>query len=286
MNGILVASDLSARSDRALARGFALARELGAKLQVLHVVDADLPPELRAHSVDWARRTLTRETQTLGDATGVKAALEVVAARPAPTINARADACNADVLVLGVHNATGSGSRDFSQTTAGIVLKDGHLPMLLVKEEARQRYRQVVIGVDFSVYSRAAILQAFRIAPSACFHLLHAYHVPYRGFLGGQGVAEEVAYERRLQFDGFLEEEMGLLGRRAAEVGIPADAIEKVLREGEPRQVLHAECGRVNADLVVIGTHGRTGASRAVFGSVAADILNAPPCDVLVARAY
>lgn len=49
---ILVASDLTARSDRAIARGFQLARQLNAELRLLHVVDADLPDELRAHGLD------------------------------------------------------------------------------------------------------------------------------------------------------------------------------------------------------------------------------------------
>jgi len=46
MKKFLMATDLSARSDRAVERAVALARELGAKLKIVHVVDEDLPASL------------------------------------------------------------------------------------------------------------------------------------------------------------------------------------------------------------------------------------------------
>jgi nucleotide-binding universal stress UspA family protein len=280
---ILAASDLSGLSDRALLRAFALAKELHAGLRVVHVVDANLPEELRSHSLEWAKKALARECGVA--VRGVAADIEVVAGRPKIDIGVQAAAMNADLIVLGTHRESDP-RLPFSDTTAGCVLKHGQRPVLVVRDDATAAYARVVIGVDFSVYSRAAIRQAFRVAPSARFHLVHAVHVPYKGFLGHPSFAEQVAYERRLQLDEFLKQEMELLRGRAREIGIRPEALEIILREGGPRQVLYAECSRVSADLIVIGTHGRTGVSRAVFGSVAADILNAPPCDVLVTPAY
>jgi universal stress protein E len=283
MKQIVAASDLSGLSDRALARAFVLAKEHGARIRAVHVVDASLPEELRSHCIEWAKKALARECEVAGRA--VSADIKVLAGQPKTVVGTQAEALDADLIVLGIHRES-ERRLPFSETTAGLMLKNSHRPVLLVRDETVAPYSRVVIGVDFSVYSRAAIRQAFRVAPGARFHLVHAFHVPYGGFLHSPTFAEQIAYERRLRFDEFLEEEMELLRGRALDVGIRPDALETILREGGPREVLYAECSRVSADLIVIGTRGRTGVSRAVFGSVAADVLNAPPCDVLVTPEY
>ena len=51
------------------------------------------------------------------------------------------------------------------------------------------------------------------------------------------------------------------------------------------RQVIDQEFARINPDLLVIGTHGRTGITHAFLGSVAEDLLCHPPADVLAVKA-
>lgn len=59
-----------------------------------------------------------------------------------------------------------------------------------------------------------------------------------------------------------------------------------IIRNGDVRQVLCEEADRPTADLLVVGTHGRTGVSHELLGSVAEDILRSPPCDVLAVKAW
>ncbi|MFZ5791680.1 MAG: universal stress protein [Pseudomonadota bacterium] len=283
---ILVASDLTARSDRALARGFMLARELKGELRVVHVVQADLPEEFREHATEWARSALQRETERLGEETGIKAAIDVFAGHPRSDIARLAATDAADLLVLGVHDQCAPGSKTFQETTAGNVLRSSLAPALLVRDEADMPYQRVVIGVDFSMFSRAAIRQALQIAPAADIHLVHAYHVPFQGFLGSESFREQFAYGQRLELDAFLKEEMEAVERRARELGCVPGSLQTTIQEGEPREVLRSSCKRVEADLLVIATHGRAGLSRVVWGSVAADLFNDPPCDVLVIRPF
>ncbi len=136
------------------------------------------------------------------------------------------------------------------------------------------------------MYSRAAIRQALQIAPDARFHLVHAYELPFRGFLAGQSVASEAAYAERLELNAFLKEEMDALERRARDLGSVPGKVETTIAEGDPRAVLRDVCTRTNADLLVLGTHGRAGVSRAIWGSVAADMLEEPPCDMLIVRPF
>lgn len=283
---ILVASDLSARSDRAVARGFVLARELQATLRILHVVDADLPEDLQAHAMAWGRDALSRTVQRLTAQTGVQASLEIRAGHPKTDVTAQTHPDKTDLVIVGIHNRAASQSGALGETTAGAVLRSSVAPMLLVRDAASAPYRRVAIAVDFSLFSRTAIIQARRVAPAATLALVHAYHVPFRGLFGGASFPQEVARAEQERLETFLRDEIEALGDRASAAGISADSLATTIREGEPAAVLRSECGRLNADLLVIGTHSRTGVSRAVWGSVAAALLDDPPCDVLVVRPY
>ncbi len=58
----------------------------------------------------------------------------------------------------------------------------------------------------------------------------------------------------------------------------------KIVRAGDARSNVLNEAIRSHADVIAIGTHGRSGLSRALIGSVAEDVIANAPCDVLVAR--
>ena len=57
-----------------------------------------------------------------------------------------------------------------------------------------------------------------------------------------------------------------------------------MLRTGDARDVIIRACEEINADLIVMGTHGRRGVSRALLGSVAESIVRTAPCPVLTIR--
>lgn len=70
-----------------------------------------------------------------------------------------------------------------------------------------------------------------------------------------------------------------------------ADATKKIwsrtgreLRSGHPVATILALAKRVNADLIVMGTHGRTGFRRTLIGSVAERVVRLAPCSVLIVR--
>ena len=61
---------------------------------------------------------------------------------------------------------------------------------------------------------------------------------------------------------------------------------KRLVVEGSASEVLLHLAGRLPADLLVAGTHGRTGVAHALLGSVAEDLLLQAHCDVLVAKAW
>jgi nucleotide-binding universal stress UspA family protein len=63
-----------------------------------------------------------------------------------------------------------------------------------------------------------------------------------------------------------------------------ADAPEWVLRAGTPHEQIVGAAQDEKADVIVIGTHGRTGVNRMLLGSVAERVVRLAPCPVLTVR--
>ncbi|MEM6902711.1 MAG: universal stress protein [Pseudomonadota bacterium] len=269
---ITVATDLSARSDNAVGRAALLADQLQTKAMALHAIDGNLPSAYRGHAKDWAAAHWPDMGSTMP--------LEVREGVPADVIMTAANADDCELLVYGVHGADDADrnkARAFRWTTAGRSIAGTLTPTLLVTGDAKAPYRNVVVGIDFSVFSPLAIRQARRIAPAATLHLVHAFHPPFTG-LAGADLAEDVAYQRQLEIDAFIKAQLADL---KSTVG---DEVNSHIVAGDPAAALRQVCQQAQAELLVVSTHGRSLFSRTIWGSVAEDILNAPPCDVLVIK--
>jgi len=282
MKNIEMATDLSARSDRALESAVALARQRGAKLTVVHVVDGELPQILADAQETAAKQAVQKHVDTLSTDGGPDVSIAVVFGRGYASILDVSDKVGADLIVLGVHRK--DALKDiFRGTTAERVIRAGEVPVLLVSDRSSGPYRRIMVGVDFSVYSRRAVEFAVKFAPDGEFHLVHAYGVPFKGFLHGPDTQRQVSNEHEAQFQKMIGEEMAAF---LSTLKPKAPKLERVMQEGAVRDVISQQIGRLKPDLLVIGTHGRTGVAHAFLGSVAEDLLRDPPCDVLAVKAW
>jgi nucleotide-binding universal stress UspA family protein len=279
---ILVASDLTARSDWAVQRACMLASEHGCRLTVAHVVDPGLPDTLRDHTIEWAERSLRAEVARHGLDTGKGTTFRIETGSPGTAVPELAADLDADLVVLGIHDTQSPAARPFSQATAGRLVESTPKPVLVVAAEPGDSYRKVLVGVDFSLFSLSAIRQARFFAPQAEQVLVHAYHVPYRGLIRDDDNQDSAAYGERLQLDAFLSSEMESLESRARRAAPPPTAMRSLVLEGQPASVIRSTCSREGADLLALGTHGRATLSRAIWGSVALELLGDPPCDLLI----
>ena len=278
---ILMATDLSARSDRALERAVSIAREHKAPLSVLHVVDEDLPAAIAQTVQDAATKAIRDHLAAIPGSAETETAVLVTLGRGFEAILSTAEAAGTDLIVLGLHREDAFKDR-FLGTTVERVIRFGQRPVLLVKERAREPYRRILVGMDFSVCSRRAVELAMRMRSDGELQLVHAYEVPFRAFLHGRDTQRDVGRMHEGQMRQILEKEFAAFSGREPHESSP----KLILRNGDVRQVLRDEAGRIKADLLVVGTHGRTGVSHALLGSVAEDILRNPPCDVLAVKAW
>lgn len=103
------------------------------------------------------------------------------------------------------------------------------------------------------------------------------------GGLASGEIQDKVDKQYEDKFEQMINGEMAMFL-----VGLKTNApnLERVVQEGMVREVIQRQTGRQKPDLLVIGTHGRTGVAHAFLGSVAEDLLKDPPCDVLAVKAW
>jgi universal stress protein E len=282
MKTILAASDLSARSDRALARAALLAREHQAKLLAVHVVDEELPAALADRQVEDAERSLRAALAALPDSAALSSDIRVVVGEHYRTILAEAETEDADLVVIGQHR------KDilldlFRGSTGERIVRFGNRPVLVVKSAAMHPYISMLAAVDFSPPSRRAIEMALKVAPDADLKLVHAFDIPFRGLLFGGTSMEQLAKKHQQQFQEMVEAQTReFLGTLSA----PIRPQQVIAREGVPEEAVLAVAEETRCDLLVVGTHGRSGVGRALLGSVAEGVLARAPCDVLAVRGW
>jgi len=276
---MLVATDLSARSDRAVERAVALVGPTGAALTILHIVDADLPVQMAERLAAEARTLIAEHIASVRGSDAAAPEIKVVFGRDHRDIADVAEKAGAGLIVLGIHrNET---PELFRGSTAERLIRGGPCPVLMVKAKPLRPYRRVAIGVDFSECSRRAVEFAVRLLPDSEFHLVHAFDVPFKAFLSGDEIQREASKDHQEQMDRFVGEDFSAF--RAATQATPVRLFQTV-RQGPVRQVIQEQAERLKADLLVVGTHGRGGLAHALLGSVAEDLLSRPPCDVLAVR--
>lgn len=276
---ILLATDLSCRCDRALDRASSLAAEWNARLVVLHVLQepapvSDLPSWRRPPDPLQAARK--RVLSDLRGAEGI--AIDVIVERgdPSSVILETAERLGCDLIVTGVARDETLG-RIFLGATVEKISRKAEVPVLVVKSRPRGPYRDVIVATDFSEGSRHALEVALDMLPQAQMTLFHAFHVPYEDFIDDR-MAARAAAERQAR-----SESLAFLATTPA-VSASGRSVAVICESGEAGALLEDLAQARGADLVVLGTEGRTGLAGILLGSVAQQLLKGLSVDTLVVR--
>ena len=141
---------------------------------------------------------------------------------------------------------------------------------------------KIVIGVDESPYSWAAV-QFVKRGPWAPGSSLRVVAASPPVILGaGEAAAPAAIMEIIRQQDSAARE---LAERASAELRGSGLEVTPVMLPGDPRSALIDEARQEHADLIVVGSHGRSGLSKLLLGSVASHVVAHAPCSVLVVKA-
>ncbi|WP_062433644.1 universal stress protein [Herbidospora daliensis] len=279
MRDVTVGVDGSATSLAAVEWAADDAARRGAWLRIVHVVDrspyelAD-SPELDAALADVACRIMSEAEKAARDRRpGLPMRLENVEGRPADVLRRLADESAGLVL----------GSRGMGRT-AGSILGSvsmqvaGHAtgPVIIVREPPGRRAGEVVVGLDDTADCPAPISYAFEQADlhGAEIRALHAWSLPTHPY------APEIEFDLNAVRAGqraVATSQLATFRTRYPQLPVFDD-----LRSAHPVEAL-VDASR-EADLVVVGSHGRGRAGSMVMGSVSRRVLRHARCPIAVVR--
>jgi len=285
---ILCPIDFSPGSQQAMRVAVRLATEADVELVLVHAFympplalasEYALAPDLvQRMSVD-AKHSLEA---AVGEATSLGAkrvAAKFVDGLPWTMIVSALDDAAFDLVVIGTHGRTGL-ARILLGSVAEKVVRHAPCSVLTVRPDAEVKaFTSILCPVDFSASSRRAVdLAAEVVKPGgAGITLLHVLDVPV-AFSGEPTVPE---FTRNL--DKHAAELLDTWAvQLRAKVAVPVTIRSRIGTPGA--QTLALLDNEPNVDLVVMGSRGRTGITRALLGSVAEKIVRHAKCPVLVAR--
>jgi nucleotide-binding universal stress UspA family protein len=276
---LVVATDFSVRSDRALRRATVIARCLGSELTLVHVIDADLPDRLAAAERDAARAILGDIVEMLRTDDGIEARFRVLIDDVYSGILTAADEAEADLVIIGPNRRRW---RDiFIGTTAERVVKKAARPVLVAVGQVTGPYRRTLLAVDFGEASKTAARQALAIGvfEQTEVVVMHAFEAPAEPLLKralepADAVAEYVAEER--------EEASAKLRELRAELDLPKTGQCVVASDGSPARTILQTALDTDCDLIVLGTSQPTGLERALIGSVAENVIRDAHRDIMI----
>jgi universal stress protein E len=275
---ILAATDFSTRSYRALRQAGLLARA-GRELHIVHVVDDDQPADLVGLEKREAERVIREQIASVPELKGVDAHPRVIGGYPSEGILQAARDAEADLIVMGAHRKQIL-LDIFVGTTIERVIRRGNVPVLMVNNEAQRSYERVVVPIDLSDASAKALsfAQSSGLIDDRGATLLHAFAALAKGKMYVAN-ADKVAIDRYVE----LEHQKALSELTAFLTANNLDGGRWTVRaeEGEPVDIISRAVSSLRADLLVMGTHGRSGLHKTLIGSVTEQALRTLSVDIL-----
>ncbi|CAO4181296.1 UspA domain-containing protein [Methylorubrum populi] len=274
---ILVATDFSPRSQRAVRRAGILAGQTGGDVMLMHVVDGAGTRQV-ARDVREAQRMTVEQAAVVPELFRVDCRSLVVPGRMPDALLDAAATRRIDMVVVG--SSHGQDVQGLGRTVRGLI-RAAPCPVLVVNRSVGGPYVEITVPVDLSDASARALrsVASLGLADHAHVSVVHAFEVLGKPKLSGFGIQREqidsYVESWRSSFteetDAFLEAE-GFAGR---------DWTRRV-EEGRPEEVISSLAARTGSELLVMGTRARTGFRRALLGSVTEAVLAAGGADVLV----
>jgi len=283
---LLLSTDGSEFSEGAIREAVKLAKLYSSKLFVISVIETNeefetLAPKL-VEEAEMRTRTHLEHVKSLVSREGLDC--EILARHsesPYQAVIEEAKKNRCDMIIMGRRGRTGLKRLLMGSVTAKVI---GHSPcnVLVVPRAAHIEFNKVLVATDGSKYSAAAASEAVGIAKRCNIPLV---------------VISVVSSEEASPFDivqshmprGLVaERELDIAQKNTRELAEAAEKegvrVEALVVGGRPYDAIVATAKKKLVDLIVLGSHGRTGVDRLMMGSVTERVVGLADCAVLVVK--
>jgi nucleotide-binding universal stress UspA family protein len=288
---LVVATDFSPTAEAAVQWGAALARARAGKVVLVHALDLHgpltdflpSPPTLDEQLQGAAVAKLEAIAASLREE-GVEVETQLVNGVASQAVVRAAIELAPDLLVQGSRGLTPGLAHLLLGSTAQRIVQHCSSPVLTVHPGDREEHaavRHILVPTDFSHDAEGAAKTARTLlgdGEGARITLLHAYHLPVEYTAYG---TIPTALPFHADVAAVAEEKLAEAAQALSGQGI---VVETRAREGYPPEVIVETAQELDADLIAMGTHGRTGLRHLLLGSNAERVIEHAPCPVLTVR--
>jgi nucleotide-binding universal stress UspA family protein len=277
---ILVAVDGSESSRNALLQAFRLAVDEKCWITVTSVVppltgDLDLTGVKDIHgALAKPCEEALRDAERLAQEEGVLIKTVCEEGETYERIVDLADGSNADVIVMGRRGLTKVARAMIGSVTARVI---GHTQrdVLVVPAEAVLGWKKILVATDGSRFSTLAIGKAidFAAAYGGSLVAVSVVDVPTEFYAEAPQAVDDMVRKAK-EYTAAVRKQAEAAGVKAETYVGEAEAFEAIVKLARDREV----------DMIVVGSHGRTGLRRLLMGSVTEKVIGHAPCPVLVVK--
>ncbi len=285
---IIVGHDLGVGGEVALRSAVVLANRCGAALRLVHVVEPLDSYQRISHPLT-SPYTLEEIAQKTGARLQVLAAspefarlqveYEVRKGKPFVELIIAGRAWQADLIVVG---GTSQTEEPVLGSTSERIVRKALVPVMVAKKPLSSDAKTFLVPTDFSSCARKAAEAALMLAKSfsgrvVFFHVLDLYPSYTISYAHELGVSVQIPppspEEIEPEWEAFLS-------------GLTLEKVEweKSTGEGQAATAIVRQAKNIQADMIVIGTHGRSGLPHMLLGSVAERVVRTASCAVLAIR--
>lgn len=276
---ILLATDFSGSSDEAVNWAIDIGKKFKSEVVLLHVISNDYDLSLVTNMVRKAatdQLSIIRDRFALADVKTTQPIIRI--GKTCDVIVQVSEEKDVNLIVMG-SGEKGSEDRFQLGTTTEKVIRKADKPVWVAKKDCGDRIAKILCPVDFSDSSRRALDNAIHLSRKFKAHLYVlniVAPVPVdiaRLKIDVETVEQSVATEQLAAFEKFFDdfEFTGVEWSSMDRMGDPAHEILRCIDE-------------VDADLLIMGTHGRKGINRFFMGSVTEKVIREVPCSFITTK--
>ncbi len=275
---IIVGIDVFEKSNRVLKRALIVAKRNKAELFIIHAVQTpwfSIPSYFGSKEISVDIKGITKKIEKkmkiLNKVNKVTYSILVKEGAAADILHYESKLLKADMIIIGANTKN---KKKFLGTTAEKIAHQSNLPVLIVKNNAKEIYQNIVAPTDFQTQSKQSILFAQNIFPAAKINLINSSEVIYVDGPYTVVGPDYVEYNKAAKAHAKRE-----LKDFMKDLSIKKGKI--IDGDGNSKKVLLDYINKGSYDLVVVGSRGTLGFN-ALLGSVASSILRETTADVLV----
>jgi uncharacterized protein len=283
---LLLATDGSQFSEGAIREAIRLAKRCSSKLSVISVIETN--PEYETIAPQLLERAEKSAQEHLGS---VKEQAKKEGVDCTTTILEGEDSFNyisdeaaknkVSMIIMGRRGKTGLKRLVMGSTTARVI---GLAPcnVLVVPSAARVEFRNILVATDGSRYAAAAASEAIGIAKKNNGKLIVLTVVPSESMQPMDIVHSQMSRAVIAEAEMIEAEKNAKAVKEAAQkAGV---AVEAFIMGGKPSDAIVQTAKEKNVDVIMLGSHGKTGIDKLLMGSVAERVIVLSSCAVLVVK--